>query len=246
MLATAVLAALLAGCSSTLGAPEAVTEQGDEFVTLWKGFLITAAMIGLLVYGLIIYAALRFRRRKGDDPTEVPPQYQYQVPLEVVYTVVPVLIVAVLFAVTVVSENRITRNDPDPALTVEVIGFQWQWQFNYLDPSSGETVATVSGSAETTPELVLPVGRNVRFDLVANDVIHSFWVPEFLEKRDLIPGIDNEIDVTPTEEGTFVGRCAEFCGLDHWRMNFKVRVVSAEEYEEWVTDAGGTFVEEGG
>lgn len=230
------LSAVLAGCSSTLGAPEAVTEQGDEFTTLWKGFLITAAVVGLLVYGLIIYAAVRFRRRKGDDPEAMPSQRQYQVPLEIVYTVVPIIIVAVLFAYTVVGENRITRNDPDPDLTVEVIGFQWQWQFNYLDPSSGETVVQVSGSAETTPELVLPVGRNVRFVLVANDVNHSFWVPEFLEKRDLIPGVDNEIDVDITEPGTWVGRCAEFCGLDHWKMDFDVRAVAGDEFDTWLAD----------
>lgn len=228
--------ALLAGCSSTLGAPKAVSEQGEEFITLWKGFLITAALVGLLVYGLIIYAALRFRRRKGDDPNHVPAQNQYQVPLEIVYTVAPLLIVAVLFGFTVVGENRVTRNDPDPDVTVEVIGFQWQWQFNYLDPDTGETLVSVSGSAETTPELVLPVGRNVRFDLVANDVNHSFWVPEFLEKRDLIPGVHNEIDVDITEPGEWVGRCAEFCGLDHWKMDFTTRAVPADEFDEWFAD----------
>jgi len=227
---------LATGCSSTLGAPDAVTEQGEEFITLWKGFLITAAVVGLFVYGLIIYAALRFRRRKGDDPDAVPSQRQYQVPLEIVYTVVPILIVAVLFGFTVVGQNRITRNDPDPDLTVEVIGFQWQWQFNYLDPATGETLVSVSGSAETIPELVLPVGRNVRFDLVANDVNHSFWVPEFLEKRDLIPGVDNEIDVDITEPGEWVGRCAEFCGLDHWKMDFTARAVPADEFDAWFAD----------
>jgi cytochrome c oxidase subunit 2 len=229
--------ALLAGCSSNFGAPDAVTEQGDEFTTLWKGFLLTAAVIGLLVYGLIIYVVVRYRRRKCDDPDAVPSQRQYQVPLEIVYTIVPIAIVAVLFAFTVVGENRITRNDPDPDLTVEVIGFQWQWQFNYVDAAgSGDTGVSVSGSAETTPELVLPVGRNVRFELVANDVNHSFWVPEFLEKRDLIPGVDNEIDVDITEPGEWVGRCAEFCGLDHWKMDFTVRALPADEFDAWLAD----------
>lgn len=224
-------AALLAGCSGNLGAPESVTSQGDEVVTLWKGFLITAAVIGLLVYGLIIYAAIRYRRRKGEDPTHVPSQYQYQVPLEVLYTVVPILIVAALFAFTVVGENRLTRTDPDPDLTIQVVGFQWQWQFLYVD----EGVA-VSGSAETTPELVLPVGRTVRFDLVSNDVNHSFWVPEFLQKRDLIPGVDNHIDVEVTEAGEWVGRCAEYCGLDHWKMDFDVRAIPADEFDAWLAE----------
>ena len=230
--ALAVVAVLvLAGCSGNLGAPEAVTKQGDEFTTLWKGFLITAAVSGLLVYGLIIYAALRFRRRKGDDPTKVPSQYQYQVPLEVAYTVVPIVIVAFLFAFTVMGENRITRTDPDPDLTVQVVGFQWQWQFLYVDEQ-----VDVAGSAEVTPELVLPVGRTIRFQLVADDVNHSFWVPEFLQKRDLIPGVDNEVDMEITEPGEWVGRCAEYCGLDHWKMDFTVRAVPADEFDAWVTE----------
>ncbi|MCB1013491.1 MAG: cytochrome c oxidase subunit II [Acidimicrobiales bacterium] len=224
-------AALLAGCSGNLGAPEAVTEQGQEFTALWKGFLLTAAVIGLLVYGLILYAAFRYRRRKGDDPAKVPSQFQYQVPLEVLYTVVPVLIVAVLFGVTVVAQDRITRTSPDPDLTVRVEGFQWQWQFLYVDEG-----VNVAGSAETTPELVLPVGRDIRFDLVSDDVNHSFWVPEFLEKRDLIPGVDNEIDITLTEAGEWVGRCAEYCGLDHWKMDFTVRAVPGDEFDAWLAD----------
>ena len=237
MLAVLGAAAVLAGCSSTLGAPEAVTEQGDTFIALWRGFLITAAVIGLIVYGLIIYVLVRYRRRKGDDPDQIPSQRRYQIPLEIIYTIVPVIIVAVLFAVTVAGENKFTRTDPDPDLTVQVIGFQWQWQFNYLDAAgSGPTGVQVSGSAETTPELVLPVGRTVRFNLVANDVNHSFWVPEFLEKRDLIPGVDNDIDIDITEPGEWVGRCAEFCGLDHWKMDFTVRAVSPDEFDAWLAE----------
>lgn len=230
-LAVGVGVLLLAGCSGNLGAPESVTEQGDEVVTLWKGFLVTAAVIGLIVYGLIIYAAVRFRRRKGDDPTRVPSQYQYQVPLEVTYTVIPILIVAVLFGATVVGQNRLTRSEPDPDLTIQVVGFQWQWQFLYVDDG-----VAVDGSAEVTPELVLPVGRTVRFDLVSDDVNHSFWVPEFLQKRDLIPGVDNEIDIEVTEAGEWVGRCAEYCGLDHWRMDFDVRAVPADEFDAWLAE----------
>lgn len=234
-LALTVGALGLAGCSGNLGAPESVTSQGDEFVTLWKGFLITAAVIGLLVYGLILYAAIRYRRRKGDDPDHIPSQRQYQVPLEVVYTVVPILIVAALFGFTVVGENRITRTDPSPDLTIQVVGFQWQWQFLYVDDG-----VAVGGSAETTPELVLPVGRTVRFDLVSNDVNHSFWVPEFLQKRDLIPGVDNEIDIEVTQPGQWVGRCAEYCGLDHWKMDFDVRAIPADEFDAWLADQAGT------
>jgi cytochrome c oxidase subunit 2 len=85
---------------------------------------------------------------------------------------------------------------------------------------------------------VLPVDRTVRLKLVADDVIHSFWVPSFLEKRDLIPGVENEIDVNLIEPGEWSGVCSEFCGLDHWKMNFSLRAVPAEEFDAWVR-AGG-------
>ncbi len=92
---------------------------------------------------------------------------------------------------------------------------------------------TVTGAPGEAPELVLPVDQPSQLDLVTTDVNHSFWVPDFLSKRDLIAGVDNSITVTPTETGTYKGRCAEFCGLDHWRMSFTVRVVPEAEYEAW-------------
>jgi cytochrome c oxidase subunit 2 len=119
----------------------------------------------------------------------------------------------------------------DAAAVVDVVGFQWSWQFHYRDEG-----VTITGAPGRGPELVLPVGRPSHLRLVSADVNHSFWVPDFLSKRDLIPGVDNEIEVTPTETGDYVGRCAEFCGLDHWRMNYSVRVVSEAEYRSWLED----------
>ena len=117
-----------------------------------------------------------------------------------------------LFAFTLVAQERIVDVDDDPDLVVDVTGFEWSWQFDYPDDG-----VTVTGTPEQPPELVLPVGRTVRMNLRTEDVIHSFWVPEFLGKRDLIPRVDNEIDVTSPRKGTWTGRCAEYCGLDHWR-----------------------------
>jgi cytochrome c oxidase subunit 2 len=148
-----------------------------------------------------------------------------------VYTAIPILIVLVLFIVNVITEHDVTALTDDPDVVVDVVGFQWQWQFDYVDED-----VTVTGVPGRRPELVLPLDRTVRFRLSSPDVIHSFWVPEFFEKRDVIPGVDNEIELTPNREGRYTGRCAEFCGLDHWRMTFTVRVVPEAEFESWLEE----------
>ena len=140
------------------------------------------------------------------------------------------MIVAVLFGFSVVAEQRITRTVDHPPLTVNVTGFQWGWKFEY--PSEK---VTVLGTGEVQPpELYLPVGETTRLVLSTTDVNHSFWVPSFLEKRDLIQGVDNVIDITPTSVGQYDGRCAEYCGLDHWRMDFIVKVVSKADFDKWI------------
>ena len=221
-------AALVALATLAACAPEPVTTKGEDWTTLWRGALIAAVAVAALVWLLVIVAVVRYRRR-GD---EVPNQHAENTPLEIAYFVVPLVIVAVLFAATVVTQRRVTAVTDDPDLTVEVTAFQWQWQFRYVD--SG---VLVRGDADTVPELVVPVGRTVRFELETADVIHAFWVPDFLDKRDMIPGVDNEIEVEVTKAGVYEGRCAEFCGLDHYRMNFTVRALPADEFDEWLEDA---------
>jgi cytochrome c oxidase subunit 2 len=135
------------------------------------------------------------------------------------------------------TEAEVTRLSDDPDVVVDVIGFQWQWQFKYPDHD-----IVVQGTPDGPPTMVVPVGSTVRLRLHANDVIHSFWVPEFLEKRDLIPEIDNQIDVDVTKEGTWQGRCAEYCGLDHWRMYFGVKAVPRDEFDEWVRENEGRTI----
>ena len=217
-----VALATLAAC-----APEPVTTQGEDWTTLWRAAAVAAVAVAALVWLAVIVAVLRYRRRSDDTPS----QHAENTPLEIAYFVVPLIIVAVLFAGTIVTQRRVTAVTDDPDLTVEVTGFQWQWQFRYVD-----TDVVVRGDADTVPELVVPVGRTVRFELETADVIHSFWVPDFLDKRDLIPGVDNEIEVEITEAGVYDGRCAEFCGLDHCRMNFTVRAVPADEFGEWLEE----------
>jgi cytochrome c oxidase subunit 2 len=211
------------------GLPDAVTSQGqDNMVWLWKVFLIGAVAVTALIWILVITSVVRFRRRTD----EIPSQKQYNIPIEIVYTVVPLVIVAILFGLTVYAQNGFTSLSAHPAVDVEVEGFQWQWQFRYPDDG-----VTITGSETAPAALVLPVGETIRFHLVSDDVNHSFWVPEFLEKRDLIPGVDNQIDVEITQPGEWTGRCAEYCGLDHWLMQFRVIAVPREQYTTWINQA---------
>ncbi|MGH9210343.1 MAG: aa3-type cytochrome oxidase subunit II [Acidimicrobiales bacterium] len=226
------LAALATAAGCSFGAPDPASKEGDRVFSLWQGFAFTALGVGAVVWGLLIYVLVRYRRRRSDTDEHLPPQGAYHVPLEVVYTLAPIVIVAVLFGFSVAAEDYVTELDDDAdAVQVEVIGFQWSWEFRYPDDD-----VTITGEPGEPPELVLPVDRPAHLELISTDVAHSFWIPDFLSKRDLIPGVENEIQVTPTEEGSYVGRCAEFCGLDHWAMNYTVRVVSEGAYETWLAD----------
>ena len=156
--------------------------------------------------------------------------------MEILYTVTPVVVVAALFGISVATQLKVTNpSNTQPALVVDVTGFQWGWRFDFP-----EQHVTVEGSGEVNPPTIdLPVDRPVHFVLRTKDVNHAFWVPQFLEKKDLIQGIDNSLDITPTTVGEFDGKCAEFCGLDHWRMPFTLRVVNQGDFDAWVRSATG-------
>ena len=232
----------LSGCDVTgswlsWGWPEGITDEAREMHSLWIGSTIAALVVGIAVWLLIAYAAIRYRKR-GD---ELPRQTAYNLPLEVVYTIIPFVIIAVLFFFTVNTQNRVMERSEDPEVTVAVNAFKWNWQFVYpdtTDDNGGEPVSTV-GSTDEIPILVLPVDQTIRFELASADVIHSFWVPEFLFKLDVIPGNengrDNVFEVTVREEGAYVGRCAELCGTYHAYMNFEVRSVSQEDFEAYLS-----------
>jgi len=211
------------------GAPDAASDEGGAVLGLWQGFFLAAIVVTLFVWVPLAFVLLKYRRQKGDD--RVPSQRAYNIPLEVAYTAIPVLIVAALFFFSVRAEEKVTAVAAEPVAQVDVIGFQWGWQFRYR--GEGFTVDAPPGEK---PQLVLPIDAASNLELVSNDVNHSFWVPDFLSKRDLIPGVDNEITVTPSRLGTYEGRCAEFCGLDHWRMAFTVRVVTMDDYRAWAAE----------
>jgi cytochrome c oxidase subunit 2 len=225
--AFAVAAALaLAGCDSTFGQHSPATKQAGSMSDLWRGSVMAALLVGAIVLSLIIFTVLRYRRRgRGDEPS----QRQYIVPLEIVYTVIPIVIVLVLFGFSWVVQDKVDALSDNPDVTIDVQGFQWQWQFHYRDED-----VTVTGVPDRRPVMVLPVGETVRLVLTSRDVIHSFYVPSFLFKRDVIPTIKNQFDLQVEKAGTYRGYCAEFCGLNHARMTFTVRAVSKAEYADWV------------
>jgi cytochrome c oxidase subunit II len=225
--ALALAVVVLSGCSLEFGGGRGATRQGRDIFGLWQGSVIVAIFVGGLVWGLILFAILRYRRRNDDLPT----QTQYFVKLEILYTVIPVVIVAILFAFSYRTQNEVDALTDDPDVTIDVRGFQWQWQFHYRDDD-----ITVTGLPGQEPTMVLPADRTTRLVLTSPDVIHSFFVPRFLFKRDVIPGVTNRVDLTPEDRGTYTGRCAEFCGLDHAKMTFTVRVVSADDYNAWVAE----------
>jgi len=237
--ALAVLA--LAGCSQdTLaqwgrwGMPVAASEQAPWIGNLWNGAWIASMVVGVFVWGLIFWVMFRYRRKNDSD---VPRQTRYNLPLEILYTVVPFLIIGVLFFFTVQSQDGVLAKVSDrPVHTINVVGQKWSWTFNYMEEQNPAVAVVVheGGTIERIPDLYLPVNEPVRFNLVSADVIHSFWIPEFYFKLDVIPGHPNSFDVTPNRTGTFLAKCAELCGTYHSAMLFNVHVVSVEEYNAYL------------
>ncbi|HKB31283.1 MAG TPA: cytochrome c oxidase subunit II [Streptosporangiaceae bacterium] len=221
----------LAGCTSNaftrLGMPKPITSQGKITLTLWQGSWVAAWAVGAVVWGLIIWTVIFYRKRSD----ELPPQVRYNLPIEVLYTVVPFIMVAALFYFTARDENSIDALSPHPNVVVNVTGFQWSWEFQYPDLGNVQII----GTPTRDPTLVLPVGETVRFNLTSPDVIHSFWVPAFLFKRDVVPGHPNHFDITTTAMGTFRGECSELCGLYHSEMLFSVKVVSQQQFQQFIS-----------
>ncbi|MGD8149814.1 cytochrome c oxidase subunit II [Ornithinimicrobium sp. Y1694] len=243
------VALLLAGCGESAARgylPEPVTEAGHDVVFFWNATWIAALAVGVLVWGLILWCLFAYRKKNDELPT----QFRYHVPLEILYTIVPILMVAALFGKTVEVQNTLLERQDNPDVVVNVAGKKWSWDFNYINEDvyiAGVQAATLNdgleGVPETLPTLVLPVDSRVEFVLTSRDVIHSFWVPQFLQKLDMVPGRVNIFQVTTTEEGTFDGKCAELCGAYHSEMLFNVQVVSQEEYDQHIEDlraAGNT------
>jgi cytochrome c oxidase subunit 2 len=244
-LTAVVLVLTLTGCSekdrhewANLAMPDPATAQGEHVFLLWRWAWVAALATGVVVWGLIFYASWRFRRRSDD---EIPIQTRYNLPLEIFYTIAPIIMVVVFFVHTERTQNELTKDVPNPDVTIYVVGQQWSWTFNYMpggDISTGDNQVLYSvGQAGAPPTLYLPVDKTVEFKLHSPDVIHDFGVPGFLEKQDVIPGPmadDNHFQVTPTVEGDYDGKCYELCGTFHSRMLFRVKIVSESEFQSYL------------
>ncbi len=284
-----VLAISLSGCSWSealgMGWPEGITPEAHLNRELWVGAVIASLVVGVIVWGLIFWTAA-FHRRKATD-TDLPRQFGYNMPLELVLTVTPFLIISVLFYFTVVVQEKVLHLAKDPDVVIDVTAFQWNWKFGYqrvdlkdgtapydgLDPDRKKAMTSkpegkdehgeervgavagrnkedrtylnfdkveILGTSSEIPVLVLPAGKRIEFQLESADVVHAFWVPEFLFKRDVMPNpiANNSVNVFQVEKitktGAFVGHCAEMCGTYHSMMNFEVRVVSPNDFKAYL------------
>lgn len=279
-------ALLLSGCSWSevlgLGWPKGITPEAHLNRELWIGSVIASLVVGAIVWGLIFWTSAFHRKKKTD--TDLPRQFGYNMPLELTLTVLPFLIISVLFYFTVVVQERMLHDEPDPEVVIDVTAFQWNWKFGYnkiafsdgtfnydgADPERQAAVASgpeglegphggevgsapeqdrsylaydkveTLGTSTEIPVLVLPSDKRIEFRIASADVIHGFWVPEFLFKRDVMPNpkannADDNFQVTEINQtGAFVGRCTEYCGTYHSMMNFELRVVSPNDFKAYM------------
>jgi len=227
----APIALLLTGCAkvSGLGFEEGVTSVNDTSLSLWQGAWIAAGVVGVFTLILILWPAV-FHRAKASKG-EFPKQTQYNIPVEIAYTLIPFIIVAVLFYFTAVKEQKITEKTTTYAHEIEVKGIQWSWQFAY--PEAGAK-AIVTGTPAQPPTLYVPLGEKVRFTITSNDVVHGFWIPAFMIQMQNLPGVTNHLEFTANKLGTYPGRCNILCGRNHAQMIFKVKVVTPTEYKAYL------------
>jgi len=235
----AVAALALAGCSQQtmeqlerLGLPEPAGDRAPYIHDLWIGTWIAAGVIGIGMWGLIFWASIRYRTHHN----EMPRQSRYNLPMEIFYTLAPFVVIGVLFYYTILAQNRVLAAVPEPDVTIDVVGQKWSWTFNYKEadnPAVGSDVWE-AGTISMTPDLYLPVNKSVHFNLSSPDVIHSFWIPSFYMKLDVVPGRHNNFYATPTKEGVFAGKCAELCGTYHSAMLFNVHIVSEDDYNAYL------------
>ena len=223
-LSAAVGAILLAGCL-----PDAATRQGEAVAGLYALFLAAAAVVFAIVVGLLGWSVWRYRGSGRDD--ELPVQTHGNLRLEAAWWALPAVLVVALGTLTALVTLDVDARADAPDVVVEVTGFQWQWRFTY--PESG---VVVTGTAEEPPEILLPTGASIAFEITSRDVIHSFTIPDFLVKRDAVPGRENRFDVVIEDEGTYTGQCGEFCGLLHATQRFTIEAVSPEAFEDWLAE----------
>ncbi len=222
-------AVLLTGCQlPNFGAFKGATSQGRSTFHLWQGFFVAGAVIGAFTFILLIWTVLRYRRRSD----AMPRQSQYHTLTEIIYTIVPIIVVIGLFVGTVVVENQVTAVEPHPYAKIDVYAFQWGWEFKY--PNG----VRVIGQTTAAPTMVMPSNETVRITLRSLDVLHGFYVPEFNYSQYASPGYATSFDFNVLHNGVFRGQCTQLCGLYHSIMFFNVRAVSPQDYQTWLRVTG--------
>jgi cytochrome c oxidase subunit 2 len=221
-----------------------VTTNTSMVSGLWTTSWIVLLIVGLITWGLIIWAVIVYRRRKGQ--TGLPVQMRYNMPIEIFYTVVPLILVLGFFAFTAKEQASIETPTVNPDVQVEVFAKRWAWDFNYLNVGPAKEGVYSAGvqAVELEKEksidftklntLYLPVNKTVEIKLASRDVAHSFWVIDFLYKKDVIPAQTNHMYFIPEKIGTYAGKCAELCGDYHSLMLFEVKVVSQDDYDSYI------------
>lgn len=222
----------LAGCSWL---PEPATRQAQEMDRLWGPYTIAAAAVAAVITVLLLVVLVRDRRR---DPDHMPDQVAYNIPVEIAYLVVPFALLAWLGWQALSTQSEVVSVDAEPDVVIDAVAYRWQWRFTYQDAD------VVVDGADGEPELVLPAPAVIEFNGTSEDVVHSFWVPDWMFKRDMVPGRMTTFQVDTLEPGQHIGECAEFCGIDHSQMGFTVRTVTADEFAQWLDDNRAATTEE--
>jgi cytochrome c oxidase subunit 2 len=236
LVAVAALAVVLAACSEVKNngqnSLQPKSPQAQKIYDLFVPILIVAIVVGIAIIVATVVVALKFRYKKGSN--ENPKQVHGNTRLEIGWTILPALILAVIAVPTVATIFDLAENPGPQALQVHVVGKQWWWEFKYPN----EKVVTAD-------ELVIPTGRDVFVKLDACEgsgasetcnVIHSFWVPELSGKKDVVPGQTNTLTLSADKPGTYLGQCAEYCGLSHANMRFRVIAKSPADFEQWISE----------
>jgi cytochrome c oxidase subunit 2 len=218
-------ALVLAGCKlPSFGQYPGATTQGRSEFHLWQLFFIAGLVVGGFVLLLILWAVFKYRRKSED----MPKQTQYHTTVEIIYTVVPIVLVIGLFVFTVLAENKVDAEPAHPGATITVDAFQWGWEFEY--PGGVKVI----GQTTQDPTMVIPTGTNVEIHLKSLDVLHGFYVPEFNFSRYASPGYTTSFDFNALHTGDFRGQCTQLCGLYHSLMFFNVKAVTQTQYASWL------------
>ena len=223
----AVAAASVAGCM-----PAGATTQGKDISSLYDVFLVGGIIVAAIVWVLVTWSILRYRRR--DD--RLPKQTEGNLKIEVLWTVIPLITVLALFGLTAYTLGNVSAVEPG-GVNVKVVAFRWQWQITYSDAGVTDT-----GTTDHPLQMVLPVDTPIHVTLESLDVVHAMYLPAFLFQRDATPGYPTTFDLQITQPGTYPGACAELCGIGHDQMLFSVKAVDLATYRQWLANrvAGGS------